>query len=70
MGYSPKIERLPNMPTGPYNRVADNSVAKQLLGWEPQVSFLQGLHRTIDWYVANHQQHEVATKLESLLNER
>ncbi|MDR4492882.1 MAG: NAD-dependent epimerase/dehydratase family protein [Nitrospirales bacterium] len=70
MGYSPQIERLPNMPTGPYNRVADNTLAKHLLGWEPQVRFLEGLHRTIDWYVANHQRNEIATGLESLLNER
>jgi dTDP-D-glucose 4,6-dehydratase len=38
------------MPTGPLNRVADNQLAKRLLGWEPQVRFIDGLHRTIDWY--------------------
>ncbi len=43
-----RIERRPDMPTGPYNRVADNSVAKRLLNWEPKVMFLDGLHRTID----------------------
>src|SRR5213592_205361 len=50
MGYGAKIELHPEMPTGPYNRVADNSLAKKRLGWEPKVMFAEGLHRTIDWY--------------------
>ncbi|OLE35740.1 MAG: GDP-L-fucose synthase 1 [Actinobacteria bacterium 13_1_20CM_3_68_9] len=45
-----RIEPHPEMPTGPMNRVADNTLAKRLLGWEPQVAFIDGLHRTIDWY--------------------
>ncbi len=45
-----RLEFHPEMPTGPYNRVADNSLAKKLLGWEPQVRFMDGLHKTIDWY--------------------
>jgi len=47
-----EIEFQPEMPTGPMNRVADNARARQLLGWEPQMSFREGLHRTIDWYFA------------------
>jgi dTDP-glucose 4,6-dehydratase len=27
--------------------------AKELLGWEPEISFEEGLKSTIDWYVAN-----------------
>jgi len=45
-----KIQTMPEMPTGPYNRVADNSLAKRVLGWSPKVSFIDGLHKTIDWY--------------------
>lgn len=45
-----KIKLQPDMPTGPYNRVADNSLAKKLLGWQPKVKFIDGLHKTIDWY--------------------
>jgi UDP-glucose 4-epimerase len=45
-----RIQLQPEMPTGPMNRVADNQLAKELLGWEPQVPFIDGLHRTIDWY--------------------
>lgn len=49
-GHSARIELHPEMPTGPLNRVADNSLARRLLGWEPQVKFVDGLHQTIDWY--------------------
>ncbi|MCM8794471.1 MAG: NAD-dependent epimerase/dehydratase family protein [Candidatus Omnitrophica bacterium] len=45
-----RIEFHPEMPTGPYNRVASNGLAKKLLGWEPSVRFMDGLHKTIDWY--------------------
>jgi len=45
-----EIRFQPEMPTGPMNRVADNTRARELLGWEPKVSFVDGLHRTIDWY--------------------
>lgn len=44
------IQLQPNMPTGPANRVADNDLARSLLGWEPKVQFRDGLHRMIDWY--------------------
>jgi nucleoside-diphosphate-sugar epimerase len=63
-GHSAEIKLLPHMPTGPFNRVADNALAKQLLKWEPQVAFLDGLQRTIDWYYANKTREEV----EHLLN--
>jgi nucleoside-diphosphate-sugar epimerase len=49
-GRQARIEPHPEMPTGPLNRVADNGLAKRLLGWEPKVRFMDGLHRTIDWY--------------------
>lgn len=69
-GRKPKIELHPEMPTGPLNRVADNSLAKKLLGWEPQVMFKEGLRRTIDWYVSTRKQDEVSAKLERMLTER
>jgi nucleoside-diphosphate-sugar epimerase len=68
--HNPKIELQPNMPTGPLNRVAENSLAKKLMGWEPKVMFKDGLRKTIDWYVASKQQAEVAAKLEGMLTER
>ena len=66
----PKVEFHPEMPTGPLNRVADNSLAKKLLGWEPQVRFMDGLHRTIDWYVSTKKQEVIAGSLEEMLTER
>lgn len=70
MGHNARIEPHPEMPTGPYNRVADNALAQKLLGWEPKVKFIDGLHRTIDWYVSVRQQEQVASTLEAMLTER
>jgi nucleoside-diphosphate-sugar epimerase len=58
------------MPTGPLNRVADNSLAKKLLGWEPEVKFFDGLHRTIDWYFMNKDREQVKSVLDRMLTER
>lgn len=68
--YHPKIELHPEMPTGPLNRVANNSLAKKLLGWEPQVKFVDGLHRTIDWYISSRNEDQASSALERLLFER
>src|SRR5216684_5352553 len=70
IGRNPKIELHPEMPTGPLNRVADNSLAKKLLGWQPEVKFQEGLQRTIDWYVSSRSQSEAASALERRLIER
>ena len=65
-----KIQTDPTMPTGPYNRVADNALAKKLLDWEPQMKFMDGLHQTIEWYIANKKVDEVRAFLEAKLTER
>ena len=64
------IKLRPDMPTGPLNRVADNSLAKKLLGWEPQVKFNDGLRRTIDWYFSTKDRNEVRRNLQQRLTER
>lgn len=69
-GHRAKIEFRPEMPTGPLNRVADNSLAKKLLGWEPRVKFIDGLHRTIDWYFSAQDSKRVRETLERNLIER
>ncbi len=69
-GHAAEIELHPEMPTGPYNRVADNSLARRLLGWQPKVNFMDGLHRTIDWYFATHDRAQVAATLATHLTER
>ncbi len=58
------------MPTGPLNRVADNSLAKKLLGWEPKVAFREGLCRTIDWYFKTKDPEQVKAVLNRMLTER
>jgi dTDP-D-glucose 4,6-dehydratase len=45
-------------------------LARELLDWEPQVKFIDGLHRTIDWYFADRDRANVGTDLEKLLLER
>jgi len=69
-GHDAKIELHPELPTGPLNRVADNTRARRLLSWEPKVRFLDGLRRTIDWYFSTHDRQQVAATLEELLHER
>lgn len=69
-GHKAEIKLRPEMPTGPLNRVADNSLAKKLLGWEPKVSFFEGLHKTIDWYFKTKDPGEVEAILGYMLTER
>jgi nucleoside-diphosphate-sugar epimerase len=65
-----EIKLRPDMPTGPLNRVADNSLAKKLLDWEPQVKFSEGLRRTIDWYFSTKDPNQVRRTLQRRLTER
>jgi nucleoside-diphosphate-sugar epimerase len=69
-GHAATIELHPEMPTGPLNRVADNSLARMLLSWEPKVKFMDGLHRTIDWYFKSKDRQAISTSLEARLTER
>ncbi len=69
-GCKAEIKLLTNMPTGPLNRVADNSLAKKLLGWEPQVAFKDGIKRTIDWYFKTKDREEVKRIFARMLTER
>jgi hypothetical protein len=36
----------------------------------PEVMFMDGLHRTIDWYIASREQRRVSAELETMLTER
>ena len=69
-GHQAQIRLRPDMPTGPVNRVADNALAKRLLGWEPKTSFREGLKKTMDWYFATKQREEVRGVLEKMLTAR
>lgn len=65
-----KIELHPEMPTGPLNRVADNTLSRKLLDWEPGVKFMDGLKQTIEWYYSTKDKEEVRATLEGRLTER
>lgn len=68
--YKPKIKFLANMPVGPLNRVADNALAKKLLGWEPTILLKEGLKRTIDWYFSSKNSLDVSKILDKALISR
>ena len=69
-GHEARLEFHPEMPTGPYNRVADNRRAKELLNWEPQVRFFDGLRRTVEWYFSHKRPEQIETQLPQMLVER
>jgi nucleoside-diphosphate-sugar epimerase len=69
-GHKAEIKLRPEMPTGPLNRVAENSLAKKLLGWSPAVAFRDGLKRTIDWYYRTKDPKEVQRVFDRMLTER
>jgi nucleoside-diphosphate-sugar epimerase len=69
-GQKAEIRLLPHMPTGPANRVADNRLAKKLLGWEPKTPFREGLRKTMDWYFATKKKEQVRGVLETMLTAR
>lgn len=69
-GQEADIRLLKDMPTGPLNRVASTELAKKTLNWEPQMTFIDGLHRTIDWYFATKKRDVVSAYLARMLTER
>ncbi len=69
-GHKAQIRFLLDKPIGPMNRVASNHLARRLLGWEPGVGFIEGLHRTIDWYFSARDRSTVRKNFERRLTER
>lgn len=49
-GAAPDVEFLPLPDDDPVRRCPDITVAREVLGWEPKVSFEQGVQETIDWF--------------------
>ncbi len=45
-----RIGALENRPTEIWRMCAANERAEQILGWRPQISFEEGLQRTIEWF--------------------
>lgn len=69
-GHHADTKLMPEMPTGPLNRVADNTRSRQLLNWEPTVPFADGLRRTLVWYFECHDRGQVAESFPNALIER
>ena len=69
-GAKVRIELHPEMPMGPMNRVSNNSLRCELLGWEPQMKFRDGLRRTADWHFRTKKPEEVAATVDQTLTER
>ena len=69
-GHKAEIKRRPDMPTGPLNRVADNSLSRKLLNCEPKVKFIDGLHTTTDWYFSTKDRSQVRSIFQRMLTER
>lgn len=47
-----RVEHYPPNLADMFSNWADVSKARRLLGWEPQVSLLEGVQRLVDWYDA------------------
>lgn len=69
-GHRAEIRLRRDMPSGPLNRVADNALARERLGWAPEMPFHQGIRRTIDWYFSTKNRDEVAAFLDQRTTER
>lgn len=52
-GVQPKIKRLPMQPGDVERTYADISKAGSLLGYEPKVTFQQGIKNFVEWYKKN-----------------
>jgi nucleoside-diphosphate-sugar epimerase len=47
-GYAPEIQPLVNQPTGVHARYADVRAAREILGWRPKISLIEGLTRVYE----------------------
>lgn len=71
MGWKPKrIKYDLSKPQGVASRAADLTKARELLRWEPKVSYKEGFTKTMKWYFANKKTEEVKANLSHLLVER
>jgi nucleoside-diphosphate-sugar epimerase len=70
-GWRPKqIKHDLSKPVGIASRAADLTTTRKLLGWEPEVSYVEGFKKTIEWYFASKNVDEVKANLDRLLMER
>ena len=71
VGFEPRNIRYDTTkPEGVFSRSADLTMCKELLGWVPKTSFIEGLEKTIKCYVGARQPEDVRSQLNELLYER
>lgn len=58
VGYQGELVWDPTKPDGQPRRRVDAHRAEQVLGWRAQMTFGEGLRRTIDWYLDNREEAE------------
>lgn len=64
--YSPSFDYQLDKPVGPLNRIADNSLARELLGWTPQVKFADGIRATAEWTFKTWNKDDIRAKMHNL----
>ena len=57
-------------PEGVSKRAASTRLQRDVLGWEPQISFEEGIARTIEWYSENTNLEDLRISFENKLMER
>jgi UDP-glucose 4-epimerase len=57
-------------PQGVASRAADLTKAREVLGWEPKISYEDGFQKTIDWYFKHKDPDQIKRNLNRLLFER
>ena len=71
VGWRPKqVKRDLTKPQGVTSRAADLTMARNVLGWEPKVSYMEGFKKTIEWYFDEKKVEDVKLNLDKLLLER
>jgi len=51
--YSHSSMNIGDRPGQVFRHTADNSKIRRVLGWQPRITFKEGLNRTIEWYLKN-----------------
>lgn len=54
-------------PVGVASRASDNTLIRELTGWEPSVGLAEGIERTVEWYAAKVDRPSTEQALEELL---
>ncbi len=71
IGWRPKeIKHDLSKPLGVVSRAAGLCNARKVLGWEPKVSYEEGITKTIQWYTKHKKSEDVKANLTKLLMER